>query len=235
MVNKDKVIWLGQAGLYFEIDNKKIIVDPYLSDSVEKLNPLNYRRVPVLKEFLAIQPDIIVLTHNHLDHTDPETLRYYLSENSHVIVLASENAWQEVRKFGGAKNNYVMFNAGTRWTEGKIIFRAVKAEHSDTRAIGVILTYKDKNFYITGDTLYNESVIDSVKALYNEAVDVMFLPINGVGNNMNFTDAKAFVQEIGAKKAVPMHCGLFDEIDMNEWDCENKIVPEFYKEIKVIE
>ena len=84
-----KVAWLGQAGLMFETEGKTIIVDQYLSDSVEKIEPHNKRRVPVEERFLKIKPDIIILTHNHLDHTDPETLKYYLGEESEVCVLAS--------------------------------------------------------------------------------------------------------------------------------------------------
>ena len=42
-----KITWLGQAGLLFETDGKRILVDPYLSDSVRAINPKNYRRVPV--------------------------------------------------------------------------------------------------------------------------------------------------------------------------------------------
>ena len=42
-----KITWLGQAGLLFESNGIKLIADPYLSDSVEKINPQNFRRVPV--------------------------------------------------------------------------------------------------------------------------------------------------------------------------------------------
>ena len=77
-----KVTWLGQAGLLFETDGKKIIVDPYLSNSVQKIEPHNARRVAVDERFLKIKPDILLLTHNHLDHTDPETLPHFLTENS---------------------------------------------------------------------------------------------------------------------------------------------------------
>lgn len=38
---------------------------------------------------------------------------------------------------------------------------------------------------------------------------------------------------IGHPLAVPMHCGLFDEIDMNDFLYEPKVVPEFYEEIGV--
>lgn len=224
-----KVTWLGQAGLLFETNKKTIIVDPYLSDSVKKIEPQNYRRVAVDERFLQIKPDIILLTHNHLDHTDPETLSHYLSHDSTVTVLASGNAWQNVRKaFGGVKNNYIQFNCGTEWTEGELYFKAVYAEHSDDRAIGVVMYAEGKTYYITGDTLYNAKIFKELP----EKIDYVFLPINGRGNNMNMSDAKRFCEKIGAP-AIPLHCGLFDEIDMNVWQYENKKVPEFYKEIQL--
>lgn len=36
-----RITWLGQAGLLFETGGLKIVVDPYLSDSVAKLQPQN--------------------------------------------------------------------------------------------------------------------------------------------------------------------------------------------------
>ena len=222
-----KVTWLGQAGLLFETGGKTILVDPYLSDSVKKIEPLNYRRVAVDERFLQLKPDIILLTHNHLDHTDPETLCHYLGADSKVTVLASGNAWQNVRKaFGGVKNNYVQFNRGTEWTEGEIYFKAVYAEHSDDKAIGIVMQAEGKTYYITGDTLYNAEIFKDLP----EEIDYIFIPVNGRGNNMNMTDAKRFCEKIGGV-GVPLHCGLFDEISMDEWQYQNKRVPEFYKEI----
>ena len=40
------VKWIGQAGLLIDTGRFKIIADPYLSDSVSKINPKNFRRVP---------------------------------------------------------------------------------------------------------------------------------------------------------------------------------------------
>ena len=62
-------------------------------------------------------------------------------------------------------------------------------------------------------------------------IDVVFLPINGVGNNMNMVDAAAFAKKIGAKVVVPVHVGMFDEIDPATFPLENKVVPQLYKEI----
>ena len=205
------------------------MIDPYLSNSVEKIQPHFYRRVPVDESFLKLSPDVIVLTHDHLDHTDPETLKHYLGENTRVCVLASENAWNKVRaQFGGISNNYVSFNRGTEWTEGNVKFCAVYAEHSDSHAIGVIIEAEGKTYYVTGDTLYNKRIFEDLPS----HIDYVFLPVNGAGNNMNMADAKRFCEHLGAL-AVPMHCGLFDEKNLNDFEYENKIVPKFYKEIEL--
>ncbi len=221
-----KVTWLGQAGLLIEKCGKNIFVDPYLSNSVEKINSKNYRRVKVNEDFYKIKPDMIILTHDHLDHTDPETLEKYLGNYSGITVLASKNAWNTARSFGG-DHNYVMFNRHTTWTQFGMKFTAVCAEHSDDYAIGVIIDDDDKKYYITGDTLYNENVFVDI----DMKVDVLFLPINGVGNNMNMTDAENFAKRVGAKAVVPIHFGMFDELSPNEFYCANKIIPQIYKEI----
>lgn len=221
-----KVVWLGQAGLLLETKNKKIIIDPYLSDSVEKINSLNYRRVPVDDKFFNIRPDIIVLTHDHLDHTDPETLEKYLNSYDNITVLASKNAWNTARKFG-RNHNYVMFNRHTKWTEDGITFTAVKAEHSDDFAIGVIIDDGEEKYYITGDTLYNSEIFEDIP----KDIDVLFIPVNGVGNNLNFTDAADFSKQIGAAKTVPVHFGMFDELDPKSFKCDGCVIPEIYKAI----
>lgn len=223
-----KITFLGQAGLLFDLDGIKVMIDPYLSNSVEKVEPKNYRRQPIDKSCFDVKPDILILTHNHLDHTDPETLEKLFSKHNGICVLASGNAWQTVRKFGG-NNNYVMFNRGTVWTEKSIKFEAIHAEHSDDRAIGVIISYGGSNYYITGDTLYNKKVINDI----NLPIDAVFLPINGAGNNMNMTDAARFAEIIKAKVAVPVHFGMFDNLNPEDFNFKNKVIPQIYKEIKL--
>lgn len=223
-----KITWLGQAGLLFEVGGLTVVADPYLSDSVEKTEPENRRRVPIDGKFLEISPDIIILTHNHLDHTDPETLKHYLTDGKDVTVLASQNAWQNVRERFGGRHNYVLFNRGTRWSESGLSFTAVRAVHSDLYAVGFIMEAEGKKYYITGDTLYSDRIFTDLP----DDINYVFLPVNGRGNNMNMLDARLFCEKIGVE-AVPLHCGLFDGLDMNDWEYKNKAVPEFYKEIKL--
>ena len=223
-----KCIWLGQAGFLFRNHGFKIMGDPYLSNSVERINPKNYRRVPVNESFFEIKPDVMIFTHNHLDHYDPETVEKFITENSDILVLAPKSVWDEVRKIGG-NNNYVLFNRHTSWTENGIKFTAVKAEHSDSAPIGVIIDDGEKKYYITGDTLYNEEIFEDIP----DDIYALFLPVNGVGNNMNMTDATHFAKRVNAEKTVPIHIGMFDELTTEEFDCVNKVIAEIYKEIEL--
>ena len=223
-----KIKFLGQAGLLFDNDGFKIMIDPYLSDSVEKIAPKNYRRVAVDESIFEIKPDVMIFTHNHLDHYDPETVKRFIGEDTNMLVLSPKTVWDEVRKIGG-NNNYVLFNRHTSWTEKGVKFTAVKAEHSDIAAIGVIIDDGEKKYYIAGDTLYNEEIFEDIpKDIY-----ALFLPVNGVGNNMNMTDAARFAERVKAKKTVPIHIGMFDELTADEFRCKNKVIAEIYKEIKL--
>ena len=225
-----KITWLGQAGLLFDNGKVKIMVDPYLSNSVEKVEPINYRRVPVKEEFLSVTPDVMIFTHDHLDHYDPETAPIFLErKEKRMTVLSPSSVWQKARAFKA--HNNVLFNRGTSWTEYGFRFTAVKAEHSDVHAIGVLIEELDtaKIFYVTGDTLYNEAIFADLP----ENIDIMFLPINGVGNNMNVNDAARFFKKSGAKTAVPYHVGMFDEKTPEMFDADNRIILEIYKETEV--
>ena len=204
------------------------MIDPYLSDSVEKINPASFRRQAVDESLFEIKPDVMIFTHNHLDHYDPETVCRFISADTNIVVLSPASVWQEVRKIGGG-NNYIQFNRHTVWTENGIKFTAVKAEHSDISAIGVIIDDGDKKYYVTGDTLYNEEIFGDIP----NDIYAVFLPVNGVGNNMNMTDAARFAKRINAERTVPMHIGMFDEITADEFDCENKIIANIYEEIKL--
>lgn len=223
-----KITYLGQAGLMLETESSVIMIDPYLSDSVKKVNPKNYRRVPIYKSFFEIKPDIIIFTHNHLDHYDPETVGHFITQETKVTVLAPQSVWNDVRMIGG-DNNYVLFNRHTQWSEGGIRFIATYAEHSDPTPIGVIIDDGKKKYYITGDTLYNEEIFKDIP----DDIYALFLPINGVGNNMNMTDASRFAKRVNAKKVVPLHIGMFDELSADDFECNNKVVAEIYKEIKL--
>lgn len=223
-----RITWLGQAGLLFEKNSFKIMIDPYLSDSIGALNPSKHRRFPVDEKVFQLKPNVMIFTHDHLDHFDPETAEKFLHVNSSVTVLSPQTVWDKVRRYPG-NHNHVMVSPGTTWTENGIRFTAVKAEHSDPKAIGIILDDGEKKYYITGDTLYNEAIFSQIP----NDIFAVFLPINGQGNNMNMVDAANFAKRIGAEITVPIHYGLFDDIQIETFSIENKITLKLFEEMEI--
>lgn len=224
-----KIIFLGQAGLLFENNKSKIMIDPYLSDSLGKTDEKKARRQPIDERMFDVKPTAIVITHCHADHYDKETLARFLGPHTGIDVLSPVSVWKDIRRFGG-DNNYLCFNAGTSVSLGGVRLFAVRAEHSDEFAIGVFLEDREDGafYYVTGDTLYSERVFSSLPDIRPKAV---FLPVNGAGNNMNMEDAARFVRRTGAEYAVPLHFGMFDWVSPERWEAENKVIPKIYEEI----
>lgn len=222
-----KVTWLGQAGLYIQLAGVKILIDPYFSNAVGQLDAAKHRRVAAETSFLEIAPDVLAFTHDHADHYDEETAGRYLTQKQGFTVLAPGTCWEKARAYGGS-HNYVLFNAGTQWTQERVRFTAVPAVHSDPKAIGMLLEGEGKTLYITGDTLYSRSLLEQLP----ESIDVIFLPINGTGNNMNPVDAARLVADCGAKVAVPIHVGMLDDLTPEALLCANKRILKLYEETK---
>ena len=132
------VTWITQAGLVFENEKMTVMVDPYLSNSVaETLDPAKERRIPVDESIFDIHPDVIIITPEHLDHLDPDTLKRFLCRGGKPITaLAPDNAYLKLLELGGKEHNYVLLAPHSVWSEGGLTFYAVKAEHSDRTAAG---------------------------------------------------------------------------------------------------
>ena len=223
-----KVTWLTQAGLLVESGGLQVMIDPYLSDSVGTIEG-KHRRIPVDERLFELRPDVMIFTHDHLDHYDPETApRFLANKEKSMVVFAPHSCWNKARTHG-APHRYVRFQPGVEWTEQDVRFISVPAEHSDPCAVGVVLEAEGKRLYITGDTLYSTRVLSALPG----EIDCAFLPINGVGNNMNMTDAARFAAACGAKQAVPLHYGLFDALNPEDFPFENKRILTPYHPIEI--
>lgn len=228
-----KITWLTQAGLLLDNGKIKIMVDPYLTDSLGEIKPEKKRRGAVDESFFDASPDVILITHNHIDHLDVPTLDRVLAGcKSPALVLTSPSAYEKAASLGG-EHNYVMMAPHSVWSEGGVTFYSVHAEHSDREAVGFIIDDGRQTFYISGDTVYNYDVIDDVLDLAPDGVDFAFLPINGRGNNMNAPDAADFAYEIDAKCAIPVHYGTTDDLTPADFDFDDRLILEPFKTVEV--
>ena len=214
------LVWLGQAGFYLVCDSGvRVMIDPYLSDALFLKNGDRHRRlVPIDPEYLHAAADVLILTHAHEDHTDLMTLDQIFETNRDIAVLSPGNVQSILRSRYGTAEEWMLFEPGTEITLKQILFRATYAMHSDACPIGVVIEEKGKYYCHTGDTMYHSRLQEE----YPVNAELLALPINGKGNNMNAADAARLTAKLMPKRVFPMHWDMFESYagDVNEFvDC----------------
>lgn len=191
-----KIKWLGQSGYVLSDGRTVIYIDPYLSDSVSRIeNRPRMRKIPVKPQ--DVKADGIICTHNHLDHLDIDAIP--LIDKS-IPVYAPSDCREALSELG--VTNYAEFDEGAVYKIGDFKITAVFADHT-VPAVGVLAEYGAERLYFTGDTYYN-------KRLEEIRCDYLFVCINGRLGNMNVTDAVKLDKMIKPRLAVPNHYDMFE-------------------------
>ncbi|HOB37263.1 MAG: MBL fold metallo-hydrolase [Clostridiales bacterium] len=191
--------WIGQAGYVFKSQSTEIIIDPYLSDVVNKVaNRPRLLPPPILPK--DIRADAVVCTHNHLDHLDTEAIAGMDKEK--ILFIAPYDCVQKLKELGCKK--ILSLDEGQATWVGDFELTAVFADHT-VPAIGIIAKCEDLILYFSGDTLYNDKLQD----IRFFEPDVMFICINGKLGNMNVDEAVRLTEIINPRLAVPTHYGMF--------------------------
>lgn len=216
-----KLTWLGQHTVALESNGKLLMTDPYLLDTMSETVGVEFgRRVPVNEMWTQVRPDLILLTHDHIDHVDMPSLHAIVKGEKPVEILAAVNAWNKVRGQFPGDPNYIMMKPGNEWTGDTFRVRAVEARHSDETGVGFVIEAEGLKIVVSGDTLYFS---DAAKQIGTD-VDIAVVVMNGKGNNMNCADAARYCADIGARVAIPTHWGLFKKFsadkDTPELFCE---------------
>ena len=87
--------WLGQSGYLLQWRGRRVLIDPYLSDSLTRkyadTDKPHIRMYPrVLDPALLSGIDIVSSSHNHTDHLDAETLQPVLANNPGIAFVIPE-------------------------------------------------------------------------------------------------------------------------------------------------
>ena len=192
--------WIGQSGYILSDDKTEICIDPYLSDVVNRIaNRPRMVKAPFLPE--ELKSNVVICTHNHLDHVDVDAIPLMKKEN--MMFLAPSDAKKQLIECGVI--NYKSFDEGTKDKIGDFELEAVFADHT-VPAVGVIVKHNGITIYFSGDTEYNEKLEELKK--YN--IDIMFICINGKLGNMNVNDAVKLTKIINPTVGIPTHYGMFE-------------------------
>lgn len=186
-----KITFVGHGSLILTLNDKVFYVDPW-----SKL--ADYSKFP--------PADVILITHNHYDHLDPNAIAYIRQEKTRILVSQSCEKTiidAEILKNGQTKQiagveieAVPAYNIKNKRPDGT-------PYHAKGDGNGWILTWGQTRVYIAGDT----ENTPEMKALKN--IDVAFLPMNlpyTMTPEMVADAAKSFMPKI----LYPYHYGNTD-------------------------
>jgi L-ascorbate 6-phosphate lactonase len=214
-VPKNSVVvwWFGQNGFIFKsAEGTLFSVDLYLTNSCASL-PFDIdlsRKVPILLEPAEVQVDVFACTHNHQDHTDPETIRNL--RNKDTMLFAGPHPSCSVFRQEGIENGRI----SAAWPDCVIEHKdiqitgtfALPTDSSDLNHMGFVVKFGNgPKIYITGDTDHHELLYSVTK----HKPDVIITCINGGFNNLSSWEAAQLVSVVKPKLAIPCHYDMFPD------------------------
>jgi len=226
--------WIGHSTFLLQFDGTNILTDPHCS---ERASPVSFagprRKTPAGLALEELPPiDIVVISHNHYDHLDEETVqRLYERQKERpprFFVPLGVRAFFADRGIGGV----VEMDWWDSLTLQDWTIHAVPVQHFSGRSLfdrnetlwaGWVLEHPEFKFFFAGDTGYSKDFRDLGTRL--GPFDLAAIPIGAYeprwfmsAVHVDPEQAVKIHQDVGARYSVGMHWGTFmlaDE-DMDE-------------------
>ncbi len=203
-------IWfLGQNGFLLKTNTSPLIgIDLYLTNSCAAIfadAPYRLdRQLPVFIEPEDLDVDVLITTHSHQDHADPETIARM--DKSRAIFVGPFDSCRLYRECGVSEKNLRLIHPGeilelpsSVTVQGTF---ALPTDGTDLNHTGTLLRFSNgTTFYNTGDTAYTERLA----ALLPTDVDVCAVCINGGFHNLSPMEAAWIVKSVRPRFVIPCH------------------------------
>lgn len=230
--NELTLAWIGHSTVLINFFGKWILTDPVLFERVGVsffggvIGPARITP-PALRIDEFPKPDIILLSHAHMDHMDFSTLKAFTKIYPNQIDVITAYLTKDVIDELPWKSLNVM-----DWNDELILqdirFRANEVKHfgwrypwekdrsrgymKDGRSYNsYLIEYKNKKVLSGGDM----SLHDKLLPLKDENIDVAIMPIGAynpwIRNHCNPEQALQMASEINAKYFIPIHTKTFNQ------------------------
>jgi L-ascorbate metabolism protein UlaG (beta-lactamase superfamily) len=178
------VTWFRQSAIRFTDGDRRVYIDPWGTDDE------------------APPADLILITHAHADHLQPEEIARLSSGGAKIVAPHDVTAELsgDVTPVAPGESHEI---AGVRFTTVPAYNTAEERLEMHPKAngwVGYVLELLGGTYYHAGDTDHI-SELDAVKT------DVAFLPIGGT-YTMDAAEAAGLARSIVPQVAVPMHFGF---------------------------
>lgn len=194
-----KITMIGHSTVLIEAGGKRILTDPWFGLHG---NPA-YARVqpPARTREQLSDVDLVLVSHNHFDHTDRRFLRG-LPQSTPVLAPAV-TAWM-TRVKGG--QNVTGVRPWQKIDFGGVFVTAVPAVHI-TFTVGYAIAAEGKSIYFAGDT-YFAGFMERIGREFQLDVGLMPVTTFRIPMTMGEQGAVRAVQVLAPKTVIPIHLGI---------------------------
>lgn len=226
-LHENSIHLLGQGGSILKVDGLNIYVDPYLSNSVQELDDPELERlvdIPINPEDVT-DADWVLITHNHIDHCDPQTIPVIAKYSPNAKFMAPKIVLDILIKWDIEQDRLHL--AKEEWLEitPSLKIHTVPAAHRgidyDSQGnllyVGYVVDVSGKRIYLAGDTRVADDLLEALIQL--SPITIGILPVNehnyfrarqGIIGNMSPREAFIFADELGFDRVIPVHWDMFE-------------------------
>lgn len=225
------IAWLGHSTILVNFRGTIIITDPILFNVFGvsllglTIGPRRYSPVPLDPDLIP-KPDLVLLSHAHMDHMDLPSLGFLTDKFPGEIDCVTAYNTMDVIEHMPWKSLKEL-DWGQSLQIGELRIKAIEVKHfgwrypgekdrsrgfySDGRSFNAYVLKKSGNSLLFGgDTAMTDSF-----AKCGEAVDVAIMPIGAYNpwkfNHCNPEEALQMAAAVQAKYFIPIHCSTFKQ------------------------
>ena len=215
---------LGQVGVAIKGPGGVIYVDPYLTDSDGAGGSLPRTFPPPLSPTEVTNAAVVLLTHVHIDHTDPDTVLPLSGASPEARFVASFTSSDALVEAGLDEDRIFVPEVGEPVEVAGARVTALPSSHTELEHdpergypyLGYVIEWNGVAVYHAGDTVVYDGLIETLSAW---DIDIAFVPINGrdyfrtergIVGNADLRETAELTETLDIGLIVPTHYDLIE-------------------------
>lgn len=222
-----RLIWFGHSTFLLNIDGTIVLIDPVFGKTAAPVSFTAKRFQPPVLPLSQLPPvDVVLISHDHYDHLDADSIRFFRDAKTQFLVPLGIGG--HLKRWGISEERIVERDWWESWSAHGIDFTAAPAQHfsgrdgfnnNETLWASWVMSNEQTRLFFSGDSGY-----DTHFAQIGERLGPFDLALmeNGqyddswpVVHMRPFETIQAF-REVNAKRLLPIHWGMF-ELAFHSW------------------
>ncbi len=225
-----RVLWLGHSSVLMNIDGKIVLLDPTLTNRVAPVFFMGGRFQKPPLELDQLPPvDYIVISHDHYDHLDADSIRFFSRDQKKPAkIIAALGVGARLESFGIEPDRIVELDWWESFEDGGFKFTATPSQHFSGRGISdaaktlwasFAIRHGKLNIFFSGDTGY----YTHFKAIGEKLGPFDFAILESGQYNLLWQYVHMLPEEvvqaakdIRAREFMPIHWGMYN-LAIHDW------------------